>query len=210
MANNICSCLIDGIKEHEPVTGIYADDRWTAVETATGTGMCMYVPDSDCRKFAYINSQYNRGNDFYEPFENYCTSGIDFCGKTVGVVGHLSEVISRHSREAKKIYVFEMQPKDETDLPAEMEDELLPECDIVIATGSSLVNGTLPHLLELGRKAYFVLTGPSVPKCRALLDFGIDRLAGMCITDPEGLKRYIKNREKGKPYSFGLPFLIKK
>ena len=210
MANDIYSCLRDGIKQQERIVETLCDGRWTAVETESGLGMCMYVPDADSEGFAYVNSVYNRGTDHSEPFENFYTAGVDFSGKTVGVIGHLSGVIGRHRAEAKKMYVFEMQPKDENDLPPEKEEELLPECDIVVATGSSLVNGTLPHILELTRSAYFILTGPSVPKCRELLDFGIDRLAGMSVTDSTGLKNYIRKKEEGRPYRFGLPFLIEK
>ena len=208
MANDIYAALKENITFSEEILDVYEAKKWTAVETATNLGLAMTVPGGRSREIAQINAFYNRGTENFEPFENYYTSGLDFTGKTVGVVGHLAEVKKRHGREAKRIYVFEMQPKDAEDLPAEMEDELLPDCDIVIITGSSLANGTLPHLLELCRNSYTILTGPSTPQCRALFDFGIDRLAGLCVSDIPGMRSYIKNNVDAKPYIYGNPFLI--
>jgi len=63
--------------------------------------------------------------------------------------------------------------------------------------------------LELAEKAYTILIGPSVPMAPELLDFGIDAIAGLVITDAEGVKE-ASCEQIGKPYSFGLPFLIRK
>ena len=60
----------------------------------------------------------------------------------------------------------------------------------MLITGSSIVNKTLPRLLELCKNAYVVLTGPTVPLCPALLERGIDRLAGMVVTDRAGARRH--------------------
>lgn len=210
MANDVYSALREGISFSEPVIERFNSSKWAAVRTESNLGMCMYVPGCDSFGIAEINAFYNRGTDFYEPYENHYTRGMDFEGKTVGVVGHLKEMKRRYGGIAKKMYVFELNPKDEEDLPAEMEEELLPQCDIAVITGSSLVNGTLPHLLELCRNAYTVLTGPSVPQCPALLDFGIDRLAGLCVKDIPGMQEYIKSEADCNPYTWGNPFLITK
>ena len=210
MANDIYAALREGVSFSEPVTDRFHSSKWAAVETGTNLGMCMYVPGCDSFRIAEFNAFYNRGTDYFEPYENHYTRGMDFEGKTVGVVGHLNEMKRRYGSVAKRMYVFELDPKDEEDIPAEMEDELLPGCDIAVITGSSLVNGTLPHLLELCRNAYTVLTGPSVPMCPALLDFGIDRLAGLCVTDIPGMKEYIRSEAECNPYSWGAPFLITK
>ena len=80
----------------------------------------------------------------------------------------------------------------------------------MIITGSSLINKTLPHLLSLCRGAYTILTGPSVPLCPALLEQGIDRIAGMVVTDPEGMKNSVLTGQRGSPYRYGKPFLLVK
>lgn len=159
---------------------------------------------------AAINSHYNtleRLNALHceEPFENYCTAGMDFTGKTVGVVGHMN--VEKYAHGAKQIFIFEKNPK-KGDYPDSACDYLLPECDVAIITGSSLINKTLPHLLELTRNAYTVLTGPSVPMCEQLLKCGIDRISGFVIENRFGLEEAVLNGNSGSPYKFGKSFLI--
>lgn len=144
----------------------------------------------------------------YEPFENYCTGGIDFRGKTVGIIGHMNGP-EEMSRYAKQVYIIERAPK-EGDYPDSACDCLLPQCDIVLITGSTLVNKTLPHLLELCENAVTILTGPTVPMCPALLDFGIDRIAGLVIDHREKMRRRVTESIPGTPYFEGRPFLIRK
>lgn len=141
-----------------------------------------------------------------EPFENYCTRGIDFCGKTVCIVGHMHGTREMH-RCAKDIFILEREPRD-GDYPDSACDFLLPKCDIVLITGSSIINKTLPHLLELCRSAYTILVGPSVPMCPELLDFGIDRLSGLVITDRAGMHEHCIAGTPGSPYGYGKPFLL--
>ena len=205
---NIYGILEEHMPEMPEITDCYASECWTAVETAHGMGIVMTTHGFDCRRFAAINAYYNRGDAWREPIEKYYTDGIDFSGKTVGVVGHLGGIGRHHGHEVKKLYYFDMNPKSDEDLPPEMEEEFLPQCDIAVITGSSIVNGTLPHLLELCRNAYVILAGPSVPKCPALLECGIDRLAGMCVTDVPGLRDAIKRNAVGNPYPYGEPFII--
>ena len=144
----------------------------------------------------------------YEPFENYCTRGIDFNGKTVGLIGHMHG--PEGMREAaKEVYIIERKPKP-GDYPDSACDYLLPKCDIVLITGSTLVNKTLPHLLELCENAITILTGPTVPMCPALLDFGIDRIAGLVIDDRDKLRRRVNESIPGTPYFEGRPFLLMK
>lgn len=144
----------------------------------------------------------------YEPFEKYSTEGIDLRGRTVGIVGHMRGPKGLRE-QAKEVYRLERAPQ-EGDYPDSACDLLLPRCDLVIITGSSLVNKTLPHLLELCGNAITILTGPSVPMCPALLDFGIDRLAGMAIADRGALRRRVEESIPGSPYGEGVPFLLKK
>lgn len=144
----------------------------------------------------------------YEPYENYSTRGLDLGGKIVGLVGHLSFPAPNRG-EVKKIHIFERNPKD-GDYPDPAEEYILPECDIVLISGSALINKTLPRLLELCENAHVILTGPSVPMAPELISFGIDALAGLVITDAAGLKKASAEAGIGSPYRFGLPFLIRK
>lgn len=138
----------------------------------------------------------------------FYSDGIDLNGLTVGIIGHMHG--PRGLREqAKAVYTLERSPQ-EGDYPDSACDLFLPRCDLVLVTGSSLVNKTLPHLLELCEKATVILTGPSVPLCPALLDFGIDRIAGMAIADREAVRVRVDRGLRGSPYGEGIPFLLKK
>jgi len=144
----------------------------------------------------------------YEPFENYSTVGIDLRGMTVGIVGHMRG--PKGLRElAKEVYVIERAPQP-GDYPDAACDWILPRCDLAIITGSSLINKTLPHLLALCKNAITIVTGPSVPMCPALLDFGIDRLAGLVVTDRETMAAHVRENRRGNPYGCGHSFLLKK
>ena len=142
----------------------------------------------------------------YEPFDNYCTDGLDLQAKRIGVIGHLN-MPSSIQAQAKEVLILERNPRP-GDYPDSACDFLLPQCDVVIMTASTLVNKTLPHLLELCKNAYTILAGPSCPMCPALLELGIDRIAGLVITDVEGMKHKIIHDIPGPPYPMGKPFLL--
>lgn len=141
-----------------------------------------------------------------EPYDNYCTAGLDFEGKTVGLIGHLRGPEDMH-KKARKVYILERNPQP-GDYPDAACDFILPQCDIVLITGSSIINKTLPHLLELCRDAYTILTGPSVPLCPELLDLGIDRIAGMAVADREGMRRHVLENAYTTPYLYGESFMM--
>ena len=162
---------------------------------------------------AAINAFYNTPErlvalNAYEPFDNYCTDGLDLRGKHIGVVGHLNMPRSVYE-QAASVRILEQNPQP-GDYPDSACDWLIPQCDVVIMTASTLVNKTLPHLLELSKNAYTILAGPSCPMCPGLLDFGIDRIAGLVITDIDGMKDKIRKEIPGPPYSLGKPFLLTK
>lgn len=143
-----------------------------------------------------------------DSMDRYYTEGLSFSGKTVGLIGHLHGPPELRA-QAKEVYVLERSPQ-EGDYPDSACDYLLPRCDIVIITGSSITNKTLPHLLSLCENAYTILTGPSVPLCPGLLEHGIDRLAGLVVTDAEGMRNSVLCGQRGSPYGYGKPFLLVK
>jgi len=142
----------------------------------------------------------------YEPFDNYCTDGVDLRDKRIGVIGHLNMPSSVYE-QAKEVLILERNPRP-GDYPDSACDFLLPQCDVVIMTASTLVNKTLPHLLDLCKNAYTILAGPSCPMCPGLLELGIDRIAGLVITDVDGMKNKIIHDIPGPPYPMGKPFLL--
>lgn len=137
----------------------------------------------------------------------YSTVGIDLRGLTVGIVGHMKGPKGLHE-QAKAVYTLERAPQ-EGDYPDSACDFLLPQCDLVLISGSTITNKTLPHLLELCERATVILQGPSVPLCPALLDMGIDRITGMAIADRASIRDRVEQGLRGSPYGAGIPFLMK-
>lgn len=184
------------------------------------TGMPLRELAAACRSWnlteagygmAAVNAFYNTPAHLaqlnaYEPFDNYCTDGLDLRGRHIGVVGHLNMPPSI-SEQAASVRILERSPRP-GDYPDSACDWLIPQCDVVIMTASTLVNKTLPHLLELCRDAYTILAGPSCPMCPGLLELGIDRIAGLVITDTDGMKDKILREIPGPPYPLGKPFLL--
>ena len=184
------------------------------------TGMPLRELAAACRSWnlteagygmAAVNAFYNTPArlaqlNAYEPFDNYCTDGLDLRGRHIGVVGHLNMPPSI-LEQAASVRILERSPRP-GDYPDSACDWLLPQCDVVIMTASTLVNKTLPHLLELCRDAYTILAGPSCPLCPGLLELGIDRIAGLVITDVGGMKDKILREIPGPPYPMGRPFLL--
>ena len=160
---------------------------------------------------AAINAYYNtperlRMLNAYELFENYCTTGLDLRGQRIAVVGHLNMPESIR-QQASRFWILERNPRP-GDYPDAACDDILPQCDTVIITASTLVNKTLPHLLSLCHNAYTILTGPSCPMYPALLEMGIQRLSGLVITNREGMREKIRKDIPGPPYPMGAPFLL--
>lgn len=184
------------------------------------TGMPLRELAAACRSWnlteagygmAAVNAFYNTPAHLaqlnaYEPFDNYCTDGLDLRGRHIGVVGHLNMPPSIRE-QAASVRILERSPRP-GDYPDSACDWLIPQCDVVIMTASTLVNKTLPHLLELCRDAYTILAGPSCPMCPGLLELGIDRIAGLVITDVGGMKDKILREIPGPPYPLGMPFLL--
>ena len=136
----------------------------------------------------------------------YSTAGIDLRGLTVGIIGHMKGPEGLHE-QAKAVYTLERAPQ-EGDYPDSACDLLLPQCDLVLISGSTITNKTLPHLLELCEKATVILQGPSVPLCPELLELGIDRITGMAIADRGSIRERVERGLRGSPSAEGIPFLM--
>jgi hypothetical protein len=85
-----------------------------------------------------------------------------------------------------QLTVLERNPKH-GDYPDPACEFVLPEADWVFLTASSIANKTFPRLAELTRDAVTVLMGPSVPWWIHWVNYGVDFLAGIRITQPDVL-----------------------
>jgi len=104
--------------------------------------------------------------------------------KRIAIVGHFP-FIPRVSKNAKRLWVIEKNPKEDDFGEAEA-DNLIPQADVVAITGTALTNHTLDHLLELcSPGAYVILLGDTAPLSPILFDYGVDALSGTKVVDSD-------------------------
>jgi uncharacterized protein (DUF4213/DUF364 family) len=114
-------------------------------------------------------------------------------GDKVVVVGAFVPFLKELKRRGQDFLVLEQDPAtlkaDELPFfrPAEQAAEILPDADVFLITGSTLVNNTLEHLLALSRPdARVTVVGPTVGMLPdAFLARGADVLGCVRITEPD-------------------------
>ncbi len=82
----------------------------------------------------------------------------------VALIGNMPPLAKALRGRGFEVFVFERNPKlwDKDTYSDALEYHLLPEMDVIIASASCLVNGTVDMLLDRARKAkLFALTGPT-------------------------------------------------
>lgn len=115
-------------------------------------------------------------------FESYAQA---VKGKKAAVIGHFRHLES-YLTEAKEVSVLERRPVD-GDYPDSACEYILPEQDFVFITGSTMVNKTLPRLLQLSQAAQVILVGPSTPMAPALFRYGVDEMSGFLAASRDGI-----------------------
>jgi uncharacterized protein (DUF4213/DUF364 family) len=129
-------------------------------------------------------------------------------GDRVVVVGAFIPFLKELKRRGQPFLVLEKDPAtlkaDELPFfrPAEQAAEVLPQADVVLITGSTLVNNTLEHLLALVRpEARVTIVGPTVGMLPdAFLARGADILGCVRITAPDAFLGLLA--EGGSGYHF--------
>jgi len=130
-------------------------------------------------------------------------------GKTVTVVGRFP-INEEISDIAARLYVLEMEPK-EGELPAEACEDVIPKSDIVVISGSALINKTLPRLLELGAaaKAKAFVIGPSTPMSDILIAHGAYMLGGVRVVDTDVLIESVRKGARSSKELAGVEAVVK-
>ena len=94
---------------------------------------------------------------------------------------------------ASEVHVLELDPAlqdaGEGILPDSAAEYLIPDCGLLVITGSTIVNKSLERLLALARqsRAYTVILGPSTVMSEVLFDYGADMIAGAVVLNPEAV-----------------------
>lgn len=103
-------------------------------------------------------------------------------GKKVAMIGHFKDA-ARVSQVAE-LTILERVPQGD-DLPDPACEYVLADQDWVYITGETLLNKTLPRLLQLCQSAHVVLVGPSVTFAPEVFGDSVCEFAGVQITDPD-------------------------
>lgn len=86
--------------------------------------------------------------------------------------------------------VIEREPGP-NDYPESAAETLLPQCEQLAITASTLLDGALPRLLDLAPQAFTVLLGPGTPLAAALFDRGVNALSGLVVEDSDAIARIV-------------------
>jgi hypothetical protein len=124
-------------------------------------------------------------------------------GKKVATIGHF-HYAEEYLKEAGQLHILEREPRA-GDYPDSACEYILPDMDYIFITGFTLVNKTLPRLLQLSRHGKVILTGPSVPMASQLFEMGVWELAGTVITDGETIRHMLKAKERSPLARAGQP-----
>jgi hypothetical protein len=108
-------------------------------------------------------------------------------GRKVAVIGHFPGL--EPFAQSCQLSILERKPQD-GDFPDPACEYILPEQDVVIATGTTMMNKTLPRLLALSR-GEFALTGPTTPLSPRLLSRGVTQLAGSAVLEEREVWRHV-------------------
>jgi hypothetical protein len=82
----------------------------------------------------------------------------------------------------EKLWVLELRPQA-GDLPAERASEIVPQADVVVITGTTLVNHTADELLKLARGKTIIMLGPTTIMSPVLFEYGASAICGVSILD---------------------------
>ncbi len=125
-------------------------------------------------------------------------------GDVVGMVGYFAPLVGFLRERAGTLHIFERRPRDQADEhPDWTAPLLLPGCDVVIISGTAVINRTIDALLASASQAReIVILGASTPLVpEVFAGRGVTLLSGAQVTDAERVFRVVS--EGGGTRRFG-------
>jgi hypothetical protein len=122
----------------------------------------------------------------------------------VGMIGYFGPLVEPIKKNARILHVFERKPIPELGvLPDSAVPNLLPQCQLVVISGTSLLNHTIDGLLDHCRNAREIaILGPSTPFLAGpFKKRGVTILSGVQVVDGQQVLRVVS--EAGGTRSFG-------
>ncbi|AKI96699.1 DUF364 domain-containing protein [Kosmotoga pacifica] len=103
---------------------------------------------------------------------------------TVGFVGDFRPLTNSLREKVKKVIIFERHPGSNY-LPDWALPWKLKDCDVLIVTGTTVMNRTIDMILNAARTDRIVVYGPSTPLLSEVFPGNVRVLGGALITDGE-------------------------
>ncbi len=123
---------------------------------------------------------------------------------TVGMIGYFGPLVGPIKKRARAMHVFERKPiPDLGVLPDSAAGDLLPQCQIVVLSATTLLNHTIDALLDSCKAAREIaILGPSTPFLpEPFRQRGVTILSGVQVMDGPRVLRVVS--EAGGTRSFG-------
>lgn len=127
----------------------------------------------------------------------------EISGKKVAIVGHFPH-IEKELGPICDLSILERNPQ-RGDYPDSACEYILRDKDYLFITGMTLINKTLPRLVEIAKdNAKISIVGPSICMTQKLFKRGIDNLSGFCVLDREKLNEVVSGAEKKTIFRSGV------
>jgi uncharacterized protein len=123
---------------------------------------------------------------------------------TVGMIGYFGPLVEPIKKKAYSLHVFERLPDpDYGILPESAAKDLLPKCQVVIMSATTLLNHTIDGLLDLSKAArQIAVLGPSTPFLPEIFrSHGVTLLSGLHVVDSKQILQIVS--EGGGTRQFG-------
>jgi hypothetical protein len=123
---------------------------------------------------------------------------------TVGMIGYFGPLVGPIRKRARILHIFERKPiPDLGVLPDSAAGDLLPECQVVVLSATTLLNHTIDGLLDHCTAAREIaILGPSTPFLPGvLIKRGVTILSGVQVVDAPQVLRVVS--EAGGTRKFG-------
>lgn len=130
----------------------------------------------------YFDPAYQDEEDFYDTVTEE---------DILGVIGHMPPLVKKYGNKVKKYISFDRAIDIQGSVegakvyPMEMQKELLPTCDVVVITGTTMINHTTEEILSMctGARAIY-LSGFSLPYYpEAYKGSGISAIGSLYFTE---------------------------
>jgi uncharacterized protein len=122
----------------------------------------------------------------------------------VGMIGYFGPLVEPIKNRAKALHIFERKPIPEIGvLPDSAAGDLLPECQVVVLSATTILNHTIDGLLDCCKRARDIaVLGPSTPFLPEVFGRrGVTMLSGIQVVDGPQVLRVVS--EAGGTRSFG-------